>query len=110
VPGAAVAASVGTEFDPAAGRGGSDGTPIRSTPRGVPLGGACARSILAEHERQMIAPGGDVIQAFIPKDRPVLILMYELINFVSHSAQTYGSGLRIRPQASGRSSGSIRKD
>lgn len=91
VPGAAVAAFVGTEFDPISGRGGSDGTPIRRTPWGeiaFQLGGASALSILAEHERQMIAPGGDVIRAFLPKDRPVLILMDELMNFVSRSRKS----------------------
>src|ERR1035437_5484351 len=43
VPAAAVAAFVGTEFDPIAGRGGTDGTPIRKTPWGeiaFQLGGA----------------------------------------------------------------------
>jgi len=66
VPAARVAAFVGTEFDPIAGRGGADGTPIRKTPWGeiaFQLGGASALAVLAEHERQAVAPGGDVIRA-----------------------------------------------
>jgi hypothetical protein len=91
VPSAAVAAFVGTEFDPIAGRGGLDGTPVRKTPWGeiaFQLGGANALAILAEHEHQMVAPGGDVIRAFLPKDKPVLILMDELMNFVSRSRKS----------------------
>jgi len=91
VPAAAVAAFVGTEFDPIAGRGGTDGTPIRKTPWGeiaFQLGGASALAVLAEHEKQAVAPGGDVIRAFLPKDRPVLILMDELMNFVSRSRKS----------------------
>ena len=39
-----------------------------------------------------MAPGGDVIRAFLPKDRPVLILMDELMNFVSRSRKTGMAG------------------
>ena len=91
VPAAKVAVFVGTEFDPISGRGGKDGTPIRRTPWGeiaFQLGGAGALAILAEHERQGIAPGGDVIRAFLPEDKPVLILMDELMNFVSRSRKS----------------------
>lgn len=91
VPSAAVAVFVGTEFDPIAGRGGSDGTPNRKTPWGeiaYQLGGENALAVLAEHDRQGVAPGGDVIRAFLPKDRPVLILMDELMNFVSRSRKS----------------------
>ena len=91
VPAAKVAVFVGTEFDPIAGRGGTDGTTNRKTPWGeiaYQLGGESALAVLAEHERQGVAPGGDVIRAFLPKDRPVLILMDELMNFVSRSRKT----------------------
>ncbi|HEY1255864.1 MAG TPA: DUF499 domain-containing protein, partial [Terracidiphilus sp.] len=91
VPAAKVAVFVGTEFDPIAGRGGADGTTNRKTPWGeiaYQLGGESALAVLAEHERQGVAPGGDVIRAFLPKDRPVLILMDELMNFVSRSRKT----------------------
>ncbi|WP_027802422.1 ATP-binding protein [Paraburkholderia dilworthii] len=86
VPKARVAVFVGTEFDPLSGRGGDDGTPLRKTPWGelaYQLGGAEALAVLKEHEDQGIAPGGDVIRRFLPKGEPVLIVMDELMNFVS---------------------------
>lgn len=95
VPNADVAVFVGTEFDPIAGRGGVDGTPVRKTPWGeiaFQLGGESALKILVEHERQGVAPGGDVIRAFMPKERPVLILMDELMNFVSRSRKSGMAG------------------
>ena len=111
VPAARVAVFVGTEFDPIAGRGGSDGTPIRKTPWGeiaFQLGGEKALAVLAEHEKQAVAPGGDVIRAFLPKDQPVLILMDELMNFVSRSrksgmaAQLYSFLHNLSEEARGR--------
>ena len=86
VPEAAVAVFVGTEFDSIVGRGGDDGTPLRKTPWGeiaYQLGGESALAILKEHEEKFIEPKGDVIRKFLPKDRPVLILMDEVINYVS---------------------------
>lgn len=86
VPQAAVAVFVGTEFDSLTGRGGSDGTPLRRTPWGeiaYQLGGEEALAVLEQHEKQFIEPKGDVIRAFLPKDRPVLILMDEIVNYVS---------------------------
>ena len=91
LPEAKVAVFVGTEFDPLSGRGGDDGTPSRKTPWGeiaYQLGGEPALAILAEHEKQLTAPGGDVIRAFLPKDKPVLILMDELMNFVTRSRKS----------------------
>lgn len=91
VPHAHVAVFVGTEFDPLSGRGGGDGTPNRRTPWGeiaYQLGGDEALSVLKEHEKRGIAPGGDVIRQFLPKNGPVLILMDELMNFVSRSRKT----------------------
>jgi predicted AAA+ superfamily ATPase len=86
VPQAAVAVFVGTEFDSLTGRGGKDGTPLRKTPWGeiaYQLGGEPALQILAEHESQFIEPKGDVIREFLPKDRPSLILLDEIINYAS---------------------------
>jgi hypothetical protein len=86
-----VAVFVGTEFDPISGRGGSDGRPLRQTPWGeiaYQLGGDAALEVLREHEQQRIAPGGDVIRKFLPRDKPVLILMDELMNFVSRSRKS----------------------
>lgn len=85
-PKAAVAVFVGTEFDSIVGRGGDDGTPLRKTPWGeiaYQLGGESALAILKEHEEKFIEPKGDVIRKFLPQDRPVLILMDEIINYVS---------------------------
>lgn len=91
VPEAAVAAFVGTEFDSITGRGGDDGTPLRKTPWGEiawQLGGQELFAAVAEHERTLTAPGGDVIRKMLPKDRPCLILMDELLNYVSRSRKS----------------------
>ncbi len=88
VPRAATAVFVGTEFDSLAGRGGRDGTPVRKTPWGEiawQLLGADGLRIVAEHERTQTAPGGDVVWRILPTDRPVLILLDELMNYVSRS-------------------------
>lgn len=108
---AEVAVFVGTEFDPISGRGGHDGTPLRQTPWGeiaYQLGGDAALAVLKEHEEQRIAPGGDVIRKFMPPDKPVLILMDELMNFVSRSrksglaAQLYNFIQNLSEEARGR--------
>ena len=86
VPQAAVAAFVGTEFDSITGRGGNDGTPVRKTPWGEiawQLGGQEAFAKVAEHEERFVEPKGDVIRSFLPKDKPCLILMDEIISYVS---------------------------
>jgi hypothetical protein len=86
VPEAATAVFVGTEFDSLTGRGGNDGTPLRKTPWGeiaYQLGKEESFAVVAEHEKQFIEPKGDVIRAMLPKDRPCLILMDEIINYVS---------------------------
>lgn len=97
IPQAATAVFVGTEFDVISGRGGDDGTPLRRTPWGeiaYQLGGEEAFNIVAEHDRQITAPAGDVIERFLP-ETPSLILMDELMNYVSRgrrsgvSAQLY---------------------
>ena len=86
VPQAAVATFVGTEFDPLVGRGGDDGTPVRRTPWGEiawQLGGKESFAAVAEHERELTAPAGDVIRKMLPKGRPSLILMDEVIAYTS---------------------------
>jgi len=86
VPEAAVAVFVGTEFDSLSGRGGENGTPLRKTPWGEiawQLGGEAGFTVVAEHDKQFVEPKGDVIQAFLPKDKPCLILMDEVINYTS---------------------------
>ena len=92
VPKAAIAVFVGTEFDSIHGRGGDgDGTPKRVTPWGeiaYQLAGDAGLAEVAEHERQMIAPSCEVIRKFIPKDRPTLILVDELMNYVSRNRKS----------------------
>ena len=97
IPEAAVAVFVGTEFDSITGRGGDDGTPLRKTPWSeiaYQLGGEAAFNIVAEHERQFIEPKGDVIRKFLPKDKPCLILLDEIINYAStYRNKGYGDRL-----------------
>jgi hypothetical protein len=91
VPASATAVFVGTEFDSIRGRGGDDGTPRRMTPWGeiaFQLGGAEAFAVVEAHDKQGEAPGGDVIRDFLPQDRPALILMDELMNYVNRSRKS----------------------
>jgi len=86
IPECQTAAFVGTEFDAIQGRGGNDGTPLRKTPWGeiaYQLGGDDAFRVVAKHDAEGISPGGDVIQGFLPTGRPCLILMDEIMNFLS---------------------------
>jgi len=86
VPQAKAAVLVGTEFDSITGRGGTDGTPIRKTPWGEiawQLGGKAALAKVAEHEERFVEPKGDVIRSFLPKNKPCLILMDEILSYVS---------------------------
>lgn len=91
VPRAATAVFVGTEFDSITGRGGTDGTPIRKTPWGEvawQLAGAEGLRFVTEHDASLTAPGGDVVARILPADRPVLILLDELMNYVSRSRKS----------------------
>lgn len=97
VPAAATAVFVGTEFDSLTGRGGNDGTPRRYTPWGELAfqlgessgrGGAANFAFVAEHDAQRSAPAGDVIRQFIPDDRPALIVMDELMNYISRNRRS----------------------
>lgn len=90
IPRASVAVFVGTEFDIISGRGGDDGTPHRRTPWGeiaYQLGGDAAFNVVAEHDAQKIAPAGDVIEKLLP-DTPSLILIDELMNYVSRGRKS----------------------
>jgi len=82
----AVAVFVGTEFDSITGRGGADGTPMRKTPWGEiawQLGGKEAFAYVAQHDAEFVDPKGDVIDKMLPADRPCLILMDEVLNYIS---------------------------
>ena len=85
VPKGQIAVFVGTEFDSLAGRG-EQGEPTRHTPWGEiawQLGGQKAFDLVKSHDEKRIAPGGDVIRKIIPADEPCLILMDELMNYMS---------------------------
>lgn len=97
VPAAATAVFVGTEFDSLTGRGGGNGAPRRYTPWGELAfqlgessgrGGAANFAFVAEHDAQRTAPAGDVIRQFIPDDRPTLIVMDELMNYISRNRRS----------------------
>lgn len=91
VPAAATAVFVGTEFDSLQGRGGNDGTPIRFTPWGeiaFQLSGADGFAAVSKHDEQRIAPSSEVIRAFLPQDRPTLILMDELLNYMGRNRRS----------------------
>ena len=88
VPKPAIAVFVGQKFDSVTGRGGDDGTPVRKTPWAEiawQIGGQAALAEVAEHERTKESPGGDVIRRFLPKNKPCLILVDELMNYVSRN-------------------------
>lgn len=90
VPVGAASVFVGTEFDSITGRGGSNGAPLRRTPWGEmawQLGGQEAFALVADHDTQAIAPGGDVLAKVIP-DGPCLILMDELMNYISRNRKS----------------------
>lgn len=91
VPKAAVGVFVGTEFDSLTGRGGKNGEPTRKTPWGElawQLGGAEGFKLIEMHEAQQTAPSAEVIRELLPKDRPTLILLDELMNYVSRNRKT----------------------
>jgi hypothetical protein len=88
---AEVGVFVGTEFDSITGRGGKDGTPLRKTPWGElawQIGGEEGFRAVAEHDKKLIAPSGEVIRAFLPKKTPCLILMDEIMNYVSRNRKS----------------------
>jgi hypothetical protein len=111
VPRAATAVFVGQKFDVLTGRGGDDGTPKRLTPWGeiaFQLGGKAAFALVARHDEERIAPGGDVIDKFLPTDRPSLILVDELMNYISAgrklgmATQTYNFIQNLSEEVRGR--------
>ena len=110
IPEAAAAVFVGLGFDSVKGRGGEDGTPLRKTPWGeiaFQLGGEEAFALIAKHDELGQAPGGDVIRDFLP-DKPCLILMDELMNYITRhrksglSAQLYTFLQNLSEEARGR--------
>lgn len=97
IPRAATAIFVGTEFDSIAGRGGDNGTPNRRTPWGeiaFQLDGIEGFRLVEEHDRSLTAPGGDVIEKMLSADKPTLLLLDELMNYVSRSRRS-GLGAQL---------------
>jgi len=95
IPKANVGIFVGTRFDVLTGRGGDDGTPRRRTPWGElawQLGGEASFDVVREHDAQGIAPAGDVIGRMIPDDKPALLLIDEVMNYVSTERKTEKAG------------------
>ncbi len=94
---ARTAVFVGTFFDPTVGRTNEGVT--RHTPWGEiawQLGGAAGFEVVARHDRERIAPGGDVIRQMLPANEPVLILLDELMSFVGrHEAEKRHVGLQL---------------
>src|ERR1700730_4797058 len=91
IPASAVAVFVGTEFDSLTGRGGKDGTPLRKTPWGeiaFQLGGKEAFGTVSKHDQELTGPSSEVIRTFLPKHKPVLILMDELLNYMGRNRKS----------------------
>lgn len=86
LPQAKTAVFVGHRFDP---RGGDDGTPLRHTPWGEiawQLAGEEGYAIMSGADNERRAPGGDTIaKLFNHVDGPILILMDEVINYISRN-------------------------
>ncbi len=83
IPETATAIFVGNEFES---RGGENGEPLRRTPWGEiawQLGGAEAFKLIEESDAEMRAPGSELIRKILPKDKACLILMDEIMNYIS---------------------------
>jgi len=97
VPKAAVAVFVGTDFDSISGRGGSDGTPLRKTPWGelaYQLGGLESFEVVREQEETFTVPSEEIVRKLLPPGKPCLILMDELMNYMSrYRARKYSDQL-----------------
>jgi hypothetical protein len=91
IPTSAYAVFVGTEFDSITGRCEKEGDPVRHTPWGeiaFQLGGKDGFAVVEKHDAERIAPSTEVIREFLPKNRPALILMDELLNFMSRNRKS----------------------
>jgi len=91
IPEAETAVFVGTEFDSIQGRGGDDGTPLRKTAWGeiaFQLSKEEGFRTVEEHDKKGIAPAGEVIRKFLPKNKPCIILIDELLNYISRNKKS----------------------
>jgi hypothetical protein len=99
VPEAHVGIFVGTRFSLLKGAGGDDGTPKRKTPWGElawQLGGKESYEAIREYDEQGIAPSGSDIRAMIPKDKPSLLLIDEVMNYICGERKTKRAGEMYR--------------
>lgn len=99
VPEAHVGIFVGTRFSLLKGTGGEDGTPKRKTPWGElawQLGGQESYEAIREYDEQGIAPSGSDIRAMIPKDKPSLLLIDEVMNYICGERKTKRAGEMYR--------------
>jgi hypothetical protein len=89
VPSSAVAVFVGTAWSAVSGRSG-EGEPTRLTPWGEiawqlaqQTGDRTLFEAVAAEDQARVRPGKDIIRKFLPEGRPVLILMDEVMNFMT---------------------------
>ena len=95
IPEANTGIFVGTRFSLLNGNGGNDGTPLRRTPWGElawQLGGEASYAAIRNYDEQGIAPAGEDIRRMIPTDRPALILIDEVMNYICTSRKTPMAG------------------
>jgi len=94
IPQGVVAIFVGTAFDVLKGHSGN-GEPTRFTPWGEiawQIGGEKGYEIVKEHDVKRTAPSGNIIRKLFPPDKPVLILMDEVLNYMNRArARKVGS-------------------
>lgn len=88
VPRARVVAFIGNRFDFVVGVG-ADNEPKRKTPWGDlawQLGGPSLFSMLEQHDREGVVPGGEILQRLFSGE-PTLILMDEVLNFIRRTRE-----------------------
>jgi len=100
IPRGVVAIFVGTAFDVLKGHGG-DGEPTRFTPWGEiawQIGGEKGYEIIKEHDVKRTAPSGNIIRKLFPPDKPVLILMDEVLNYMNRARARKVGGSNLSSQ------------
>ena len=99
IPEANVGVFVGTRFSLLNGVKGKEGEPDRKTPWGElawQIGGLSAYRTIQKYDEQEIAPSGSDIKAMIPSGRPCILLIDEVMNYISGERKTPNSGEMYR--------------
>ncbi len=99
VPSANVAAFIGNRFDFVVGVG-AEGEPKRKTPWGDlawQLGGPSLFAMVEQHDREGVVPGGEILKRWF-EERPVLILMDEVLNFIRRAREASGPYAKLGSQ------------